>query len=266
MDYFVKIINSWQPFVANGLLALLQSVFILIIGWWIINNICKLGLVFFQKTVSDSGITSFLYSLMKFFLRTILVLTAVSNLGINVNSIFTAIGASLVAVGISLKDNLSNLMSGIILVVNKPIHIGDYIEVDGCKGSVVKIEMLFTTLQTEDKNKTIIIPNSKLVATSITRQSEYDMSVVEKTYKSNVCVKRHKELKRYFEKEFILNNKILQIPTPVIDIEISDNETLLSFKIYTQNQYCDALKDDIENSVNKASRKYGVKFSESVKQ
>ena len=98
MDYFVKIINSWQPFVANGLLALLQSIFILIIGWWIINNICKLGLVFFQKTVSDSGITSFLYSLMKFFLRTILVLTAVSNLGINVNSIFTAIGASLVAV------------------------------------------------------------------------------------------------------------------------------------------------------------------------
>lgn len=263
MKYFINTFESWQPFAAQWSVCLIKAVLIMVAGWWIVNKICRITLLFFQKTISDKGITSFLYSIMKFSLRVILVVMALGSLGINVNSLFAAIGASLVAVGLSLKDNLSNLVSGIILVINKPIHVGDYIEIENSRGTVIKIEMLFTTLQTEDKNKTVIVPNSKLVANSITRKSEYDMSLIKKIYKSDTFIEKHKELKRYLEKEFILNNKILQLPTPEIEIEIIEkNKILIRLNIWTLNQNESDLHRDIENSINKAAQKYGVNFQE----
>lgn len=260
MEYFF---NSLKPAVFDWSFSLAKAILIVFLGWWIINKLCKIALLFFQKTVSDKGITSFLYSLTKFSLRIILLTVALESLGVNVNSIFAAIGASLVAVGISLKDNLSNLMSGITLVINKPIHVGDYVEIENFKGTVTKIEMLFTTLQTEDKNKTIIIPNSKLISNSITRKSEYDMSCIKKSYEFDGIVQKRKEIKRYLEKEFILNNKILQLPTPEVVFRIvSENKTLLVLELWTLNQYIGDLQKDIDNSVTKAAHKYNMNFRE----
>lgn len=263
MNHFINIFESWQPFAVDWSVCLIKAVLIMIAGWWTVNKVCRIALLFFQKTISDKGITSFLYSIMKFSLRVILVVMALGSLGINVNSLFAAIGASLVAVGLSLKDNLSNLVSGIILVINKPIHVGDYIEIENSRGTVIKIEMLFTTLQTEDKNKTVIIPNSKLAANSITRKSEYDMSLINKIYKSDTLIEKHKEFKRYLEKEFILNNKILQLPAPEIVIEVCENnKNLIKLNIWTLNQNENNLNKDIENLINKVARKYRVNFQE----
>ncbi len=235
----------------------------MVLGWWAVNKICKMSLLFFQKSISDKGIASFLYSIVKFSLRVVLVITALGCLGINVGSFFAAIGASFVAVGLSLKDNLSNLMSGMVLVINKPIHVGDYIEFENVKGTVIKIEMLFTTLQTEDKNKTVIIPNSKLSANSIVRQSKYDVSLIKRVYELDNFSEKYNEIKWYFEKEFILNNKILQIPPPNIEFEtFKDNKTLLKINVWSMNKNKKALQEDVENSINRASQKYAIHFKE----
>lgn len=235
------------------------------LGWWVVNKICKMSLLFFQKSIPDKGITSFLYSIVKFSLRVVLIITALGCLGVNVGSFFAAIGASFVAVGLSLKDNLSNLMSGMVLVINKPIHVGDYIEFENVKGTVIKIEMLFTTLQTDDKNKTVIIPNSKLSANSIVRQSKYDISLIKRVYELDNFSEKYKEIKWYFEKEFILNNKILQIPPPNIEFEtLKDNKTLLKINIWSMNKNQKALQEDVENSINRASQKYAINFREQI--
>lgn len=265
MNSYSNIFNSWQSLAANWSIAVAKSILVMFLGWWVVNKICKMSLLFFQKSIPDKGITSFLYSIVKFSLRVVLIITALGCLGVNVGSFFAAIGASFVAVGLSLKDNLSNLMSGMVLVINKPIHVGDYIEFENVKGTVIKIEMLFTTLQTDDKNKTVIIPNSKLSANSIVRQSKYDISLIKRVYELDNFSEKYKEIKWYFEKEFILNNKILQIPPPNIEFEtLKDNKTLLKINIWSMNKNQKALQEDVENSINRASQKYAINFREQL--
>lgn len=265
MNSYLNVFDSWQSLATSWSIAIAKSILVMFLGWWVVNKICKMSLLFFQKSIPDKGITSFLYSIVKFSLRVVLIITALGCLGVNVGSFFAAIGASFVAVGLSLKDNLSNLMSGMVLVINKPIHIGDYIEFENVKGTVIKIEMLFTTLQTEDKNKTVIIPNSKLSANSIVRQSKYDISLIKKVYELDNFSEKYKEIKWYFEKEFILNNKILQIPPPNIEFEtLKDNKILLKINVWSMNKNKKALQEDVENSINRASQKYAINFKEQL--
>ena len=137
----------------NNLILFVKALLIFLIGWWIINKVCKLVLVFFQKATSQASFASFLNSVLKFSLRILLIVSVLGYLKFNVTSLIAAIGASFVAIGISLKDSISNIVGGIILVTNNPIHVGDYIEFENVSGKVVKIEMLFTTLKSSEENK-----------------------------------------------------------------------------------------------------------------
>ncbi len=261
MEFVTDTFNYWRPSLINWSLAAIQSLLILIIGWFFINKVCTLVLIFFQKAISDAGIASFLNSLLKFSLRVILVITVLGHMGLNVTSLFAALGASLVAIGISLKDSLSNLVSGIILVINKPIHVGDYIEFENAKGTVINIEMLFTTLQSEDESKTVVIPNSRLISNNINRKSEYNIELIEAFYESDTFTEKYSEFNKYFEKEFILNSKILHLPVPEIEVKVQeDKKIFIKLKVWCQNKNESKIKSSLDKSVNKLEEKYKINF------
>ena len=257
-------INFFQSIVPIGLQAYFCQIFlalpIVLIGWWFINRISRLSAVFLRKTSDDESITSFLNSLIKFFLKIILLVTTLSILGVNVNSIITALGASLVAIGISLKESLSNVVSGIVLVVNKPIHVGDFIEFDGFSGIVIKIEMLFTTLKTVEEGKTVIIPNVKLVSNTVVRKSEYDLLKSEFDYKISFNKLSEESVKKFLEKEFLLSGKVLQIPSPEVSFEnISEGKGELKIVVWSQSRYKEKVSIEIDRIISKLPAKFGLK-------
>lgn len=265
MEFIIETFNYWRPSLISWSLTVIQSFLILIIGWFFINKLCKIVMMFFQKAIEDAGITSFLYSLLKFSLRVILVIMVLGHMGLNVTSLFAALGASLVAIGISLKDSLSNIVSGIILVINKPIHVGDYIEFENAKGTVINIEMLFTTLQSENESTTVVIPNSLLISKNINRKSEYNIELIEVFYESDSFTDKYNEFNKYFEKEFILNNNILHIPAPEIETKSQkDNNILIRLKVWCQNKHTDKVKTAVEKTVNKLGEKYKINFYEKI--
>lgn len=237
---------------------LIQSILILIIGWWIVDKICKIATIFFQKGISDKGVISFLNSVIKFSLRLVLLIIVMATLGMDVTSLMAAVAASLVAIGIALKDNISNLVSGIILVISKPIHVGDVIEFDGIKGKVLRIEMLFTTLKSDVDGELIIVPNSKLVSSSIKRQSEYNMFEIEVSYKSETHFEKTKEIKLLLQKELILNKYVLSVPAPDIKLVSGENNFALYLKIWTQEKHKEHIKKDIDSIVKKIFAKYNL--------
>ena len=100
-------------------------------------------------------------------LKVIIVICALSTLGVDMTTIITTVGAATVTIGLALKDSLSNVASGTLIILNKKFKIGDYLETEGLKGKVVKIDMMYTTLCTYD-NKEILIPNSRLTSNNIT--------------------------------------------------------------------------------------------------
>lgn len=257
-------IEYFKSIIPVGLEAYFYNIFlvlpIVLIGWWFINRISRLSAVFLRKASVDESITSFLNSLIKFFLKIILLVMALSILGVNVNSIVTALGASLVAIGISLKESLSNVVSGIVLVVNKPIHVGDFIEFDGFSGTVIKIEMLFTTLKTAEEGKTVIIPNVKLVSNTVVRKSEYDLSKSEFNYKISFNKLNKESVRKFLEKEFLLSGSVLQIPSPEVVFEkVSEGKGELKIVVWSQSRYKEKTNAEIEKAVAKLPAKFGLK-------
>ncbi len=260
MEFVKNICDFLTQSIKDNYMMLIQSALILVIGWWLINKICKISLAFFQKSVSDAGMSSFLYSLMKFSLRLVLIIIIMAHMGLDVTSLMAAIAASLVAIGISLKDNISNLVSGIILVINKPIHVGDYIEFDGVKGEIIKIEMLFTTLKSDEKEKMVVVPNSKLISNNIIRKSEYNVCSIKSCYTAPLNISKSKEVTLFLNKEILLNKKIDQIPEPVIKLKEENDGVLLEMEVFTKNKFRKQVEKDVDETVNKLSNKMKTYF------
>ncbi len=150
----------------NILPMIISALIIFILGWWLSSVIDKIFLKAMKRSKLDVSMITFLNSLIKVCLKTIVVIAAIAELGVNVNSIIAAIGAVGVTAGLAVKDTLSNLSSGILLVLNKHFEVGDYVEINNVEGTVSKVEIMFTTLLTPD-NKTISIPNSIVTANNI---------------------------------------------------------------------------------------------------
>ena len=157
--------NAYNWFIAF-LPKLLAGVVIFIIGWWVTKLLCKLVKRAITKAKADPTVVNFLISVLSATLKVLVVICVLSTLGFDMTTIVTTVGAATVTVGLALKDSLANLASGTLIILHKKFKIGDYLETEGLKGNVVKIDMMYTTLCTYD-NKEILIPNSRLTSNNI---------------------------------------------------------------------------------------------------
>lgn len=94
------------------------------------------------------------------------LVTALGTLGINVTALVAGLGLTGFALGFALKDTISNLLSGILILLYQPFKIGNTIKIAGYQGDVVSIDLRYTQLNS-DGNK-VLIPNSKLFTDPIT--------------------------------------------------------------------------------------------------
>lgn len=222
LDNSVDLFKTW--IISSGM-TLVCTVIFVIGGFWLVNKVSKLLIVFFQKANMDAGMISFLDSILKLLLRFIILISALASLGVNVTSIITAVGASLVTIGLALKDSLSNIASGVLLVISKPFRVGDYIEFDSVKGSVEKLELMFTTLRTED-DKVVIVPNSKLTSNNITRKSSHNICKVKITHivcnTSDIGI-----IRKLVHTALLSEGKVLQIPAMSVECDKKENQRIL---------------------------------------
>ncbi|HEX19496.1 MAG TPA: mechanosensitive ion channel [Acidiferrobacteraceae bacterium] len=94
------------------------------------------------------------------------LVTALGTLGVNVSVLVAGLGLTGFALGFALKDTISNLLSGILILLYRPFEKGDCIKISGYEGTVVSIDLRYTELDSEG-NK-VLIPNSKLFTDPIT--------------------------------------------------------------------------------------------------
>lgn len=215
MDIYNLVDEFWiwsKKFIMHLGFALL----ILFIGWWLAKVLSKSIRKTMRRANVDEGIISFLYSIMIVAFRIIVVISAIAKLGINVTSLVAALGAAGVTIGLALKDSFSNIASGILIIINKPFKIGDYLETKDIQGTVLKIEMLFTTLKTYD-NKIITVPNSKLTSDHMINYTSQKTRRLDLSYLIgyNDNIDKAKEVIRNI---ILSNDKALNSPEPVIAV------------------------------------------------
>ena len=145
---------------------------VLVAGLIIIKILMMIFKFIFRKREFDVVAAKFILAIIRFFLLLLLVMILLSVMGVSVTGITTAFSAAVLAIGMALKDFLSSLASGLILVGSKKYKAGDYIIVNGVEGKVEDINFLFTTLKTPDSTQ-ITLPNTMMVNHAVTNLGAY---------------------------------------------------------------------------------------------
>lgn len=145
---------------------ILWALLALIIGYIVIKLIFKIVNKTLSKSKMDKITISFLLSILKFVAYIILVLIIAQILGVPITGMVALLGTAGLAVGLALKDSLSNLANGIVIITTKPFHEGDYVKIGDVEGTVRNIRMLTTAIVSTD-NKLIVLPNSDIVTNEI---------------------------------------------------------------------------------------------------
>ena len=125
-----------------------------------------------EKLRLEPLVTEFAITTAKVILYIVVIVSALSSLGIQTHSLVAAIGAAGLAVGLALQNSLSNLAAGILLAGNKVFKKLDYVEINGVAGKVESVGLLTTTLRTVD-NKTATIPNNSCLSNNIINFSNF---------------------------------------------------------------------------------------------
>lgn len=165
-----KLWNDIVNFFESNIWNIILFFAVLVIGGVIVKIIINIIKRMFKHSKLEKITQGFLIAIVRVVLNLILVLILLSIIGIQITGIITALSALLLAVGMALQSNIANVANGIVIVSNHMFHKGDFIEVDGCSGSVTDINFLFTTLTTIDGKK-ITIPNSIIVNNRVQNNS-----------------------------------------------------------------------------------------------
>ncbi len=179
MESLQTLLTTWLdpqltgPAALNWTLNLLAALLVFIIGRWVAKALTRWFGRAIARTDVDATLIRFLSSIIYMVLLVLVVLTALSTLGVNTTNFLAVFGAAGLAIGLALKDSLSNFAAGVMLVFFRPFKSGDYIEAAGIAGSVESIKIFNTVLKTAD-NRVITVPNALIYADTITNFSAED--------------------------------------------------------------------------------------------
>lgn len=155
---------------------------IFLVGRWLIRRIVRLLDVIFEKRRVDPSLRSFVRGLFSTFLYLVLFYLMIAWLGVNTSLFVALFAAAGLAIGMALSGVFQNFAGGVMILLLKPFHYGDWIEVQGQSGSVTDIRLFNTVLLTAE-NKTILIPNGSVSGsivnnynTARTRRLEWTVS------------------------------------------------------------------------------------------
>lgn len=164
IEKYIEMVTYW---VTTYSVKIIAALLILVIGKWIARRLTNLLTKLMEKNKVDITLVRFVDSIIYYTFMVMVVIAAAGQLGINTTSFLTIVGAAGLAIGLALKDSLSNFASGVMLVMFRPYKVNDFVDFCGVAGIVKNISLFTTELSTLDNQK-VIVPNSSITSNVIT--------------------------------------------------------------------------------------------------
>jgi small conductance mechanosensitive channel len=174
------------------------------------------------------------------------MIIALSLFGINMTPLLAVFGGASFVVGFAMQSTLSNLASGLLLMITKPFDVGDAVDAAGVSGTVKNVSIVSTTILTFD-NQVIVVPNTKVWESVITNVNASDIRRVDLTF--SIGYGDDIELAKKTLKEVLAGHPlVLDDPEPLIRMhELADSSVNLICRPWAKtedywNVYWDVLQ------------------------
>lgn len=239
--------------ILSGLMILLVARLLL----WIITEIFLYGV--YNRRRIDPGSRFAINQLIKYFVYFIAILVALDHVGINMTLIWTGAAALLVGIGLGLQQTFNDFISGVVLLFERTTSVGDILEFGDKVGQVKKIGLRASTLETR-YNKSVVVPNSKLVNDNVINWSHYQNRVrfevaISVSYGSDTA-----KVKEILIEVATSHKDVLKFPPPFVRFSNFGNSSLdfhLSF--FSRNYLLiEDVKSDLRFEIDKQFREAGV--------
>ena len=219
VEKYIEMVTYW---VTTYSVKIIAALLILVIGKWLARKITNMIMKLMEKNKVDITLVRFLDSIMYYTFMVMVVIAAAGQLGVNTTSFLTIVGAAGLAIGLALKDSLSNFASGVMLVLFRPYRVNDYVDIGGVAGTVVSVSLFTTELNTPDNQK-VIVPNAGITSNVITNVTANPTRRVDLVigigYGDDI-----KKAKEVIQGVLAEETRILSTPVPLIAVsELADS-------------------------------------------
>lgn len=228
-------------------IGIVAAIVILIVGRIVSRWSAKITNTVISKRFEDESLARFGSSMVSIALMAFFIIAAISKVGIQTTSFVAVIGAAGLAVGMALQGSLSNFASGVLILVFRPISVGEVATVGGETGKIEEIGIFTTTLNTPD-NKVVIVANSSVTSSNITNFSRKPNRRIDLVFGIDYGddIRRAKEI---LMEEMKKCDKVLAEPAPTVGVlELGDNSVNLAARPWAANaHYWDVYFELMEN-------------------
>ena len=236
---------------------LLGAMIVLIVGRILIKFVIKHFPKGSENHPLESTTRRFLINVTKGALYVLLVVIIVGILGVPTASVITVVGSAGAAIALALQGSLSNLAAGIMLLIFKPIKMGDYVETNGVDGTVSDLGIFYTTLITPD-NRHITIPNSALTNATITNYSREKLRRVDMVFSADYGTNAE-EAKELIMSLVTAHESSLADPAPFVRMtELADSSINFTVRVWCQAENYWTVKFDLTEQIKNAFDEKGI--------
>jgi len=196
---------------------LLSAAIALVVCILAIMIIMKILRKMFSRSKMEPSLAGFILKVIKVALEFAAVMIVAGSLGFDVTALLAVFSLLGLAISLSVQNLLGNLVSGVVLLMNKPIRDGDYIQAGGAEGVVKNIGLFYTELTTLD-NKTVSVPNSELSAGQIVNFTREDNRRVDLVVGASYDCDTE-DVKKALYDAIARTDKVLADPAPQVLVE-----------------------------------------------
>ncbi len=237
----IELISQWGLSVIGAMALLIVG---RMVAGWVRRSVVKA----LTKAKTDVSLIPFLSSMTYYLVLGVVLIAVLSLFGIETTSLVAVFGAAGLAVGLALQGTLSNFSAGVMLLIFRPIGVGDFVEVAGASGTVAEISIFSTILNTGD-NVRVTIPNAQVFGNVVknysanaTRRIDLVMGI---SYNDDIA-----KAIEVIERVITSDARTLRDPAPTVAVsELADSSVNLVVRPWCKKEDYWALRWDLTRAL-----------------
>ena len=195
---------------------MVNALICMVVGIWVLRSVKRwLEHDFLPKTTMDKGMRLSLITLFSNIGFVLVILMTLSIMGLQWNKLAWIVSALSVGIGFGLQEIVKNFISGLILLTERPVKVGDLVSISGIEGDIRRINVRATEIQLSDKS-TVIVPNSQLISQNVrnaTMGNAQGVATITLTFPLDIDPQQVRQLLLEVYNE---NERILENPEPSV--------------------------------------------------